>query len=195
MSYSTSAQQGPNAIDRMVSVADLLETPVLARIYTYLARTEEAPTTEAVIDALEIPQTTVYESLSRLVEMGFAERTSENRPYQYRALPVDLQVATEITEQKTAYTITPMLIDAIGQSAANENIALYIERNGVGGLADALSYTIAHTEGRVTTHIMARELDQSVLEAGTILTELREVVQTWSTEQPQGDDRESDLRQ
>lgn len=187
MAYSATAQHDPNAVDRMVSVVDLLETPSLARIYTYLARSEDDPTTEEVIEALGIAQTTAYESLTHLVETGLAERTTETRPYQYRAIPVDLHVAID-GEEETAYAITPLLIDAIGRSADNENIALYIDRNGIGGLADALIYTIDHTAGRVTTQIMARELDHSVLEAGTILAELRDIVQTWQPEQAQSDD-------
>lgn len=35
---------------------------------------------------------------------------------------------------------------------------------------------------------MARELDHSVLEAGTILAELRDIVQTWQPEKAQSDD-------
>jgi hypothetical protein len=83
-----------------------------------------------------------------------------------------------------------MLIAAIGQSTDNENIALYIDHNGIGGLAEALTYTIEHTKGNVTTQIMARELDQSVLEAGTILAELRDIVLTWEND---GSDEEDDL--
>ncbi|RRJ30883.1 DUF7437 domain-containing protein [Halocatena pleomorpha] len=191
MAYSVPPQHEPNAVDRMISVVDLLGTPTLARIYTYLARTAEDPTTEEVIDALGIAQTTAYESLNHLTDTGLAEQTTETRPYRYRAIPVDLQVAIDSTEA-TPYAITPMLIDAIGRSADNENIALYIDRNGIGGLADALIYAIDHTAGRVTTQIMARELDHSVLEAGTILTELRDIVRTWQPEHVENDDAGSE---
>lgn len=107
---------------------------------------------------------------------------------------MDLQVAID-GEEKTAYAITPMLIDAIGRSIDNENIALYIDRNGIGGLADALIYTIEHTAGRVTTQIMAHELDHSVLEAETILAELRDIVETCQSEQAQSDDDGSECDQ
>jgi predicted transcriptional regulator len=188
MAYSASSPNEPNAVDRMVSVVDLLETPDLARIYTYLKRAEGDPTTEAVIEDLGIAQTTAYESLTHLAETGLVERTTETRPYHYRATSVDLQVAIDSEEVETTYAITPMLIDAIGQSIDNENIELYIDRNGIGRLADALIYTIEHRDGRVTTQIMARELDLSVLEAGTILAELRDIVQTWNPEEAQRDD-------
>jgi predicted transcriptional regulator len=194
MAYSAPAPHEPNAVDRMVSVVDLLETPDLARIYTYLQRTENDPTTEAVIEDLGIAQTTAYESLTHLVETGLVDRTTETRPYHYQANPVELQVAIDGEESETAYAITPMLIDAIGQSVNNENIALYLDRNGIGGLADALIYTIEHREGYVTTQIMARELDLSVLEAGTILAELRDIVQTWNPEGVQSDDDVSEHR-
>lgn len=188
MAYSASPSHEPNAVDRMVSVVDLLETPDLARIYTYLKRAEDDPTTEAVIEDLGIAQTTAYESLTHLTETGLVEQTTETRPYHYRASSVDLQVAIDSEDSETAYAITPMLIDAIGRSVNNENIALYIDRNGIGGLADALVYTIEHRDGRVTTQIMARELDLSVLEAGTILAELRDIVLTWNPEEAQNDD-------
>jgi predicted transcriptional regulator len=195
MAYSASAQHEPNAVDRMVSIVDLLETPDLARIYTYLARAEDDPTTEAVIKDLGIAQTTAYESLTHLVETGLVDRTTETRPYHYRSTSVDLQVALDSENTETTYAITPMLIDAVGQSVDNDNIALYIDRNGIGGLADALTYTIEHRAGRVTTQIMARELDHSILEAGTILAELRDIVQTWQPEGAQSDDDVSEHHQ
>lgn len=189
MAYSSTAQHERNAVNRMVSVVDLLENPDLARIYAYLTRSMDERTTEEVIENLNFAQTTAYENLDHLVESGLVDRTDETRPYRYQANPVDLRVAIDNNEE-TTYTVTPMLIAAIGQSTDNENIALYIDHNGIGGLAEALTYTIEHTKGNVTTQIMARELDQSVLEAGTILAELRDIVLTWEND---GSDEEDDL--
>jgi predicted transcriptional regulator len=70
MAYSSTAQHERNAVNRMVSVVDLLENPDLARIYAYLTRSMDERTTEEVIENLDLAQTTAYENLDYLVESG-----------------------------------------------------------------------------------------------------------------------------
>lgn len=61
------------AINGFMSVAQLLEEPRLARLYTYLLRTGEA-TIDDIVAELEIPRTTVYSDTGTLVDLGVLER-------------------------------------------------------------------------------------------------------------------------
>lgn len=58
----------------------------------------------------------------------------------------------------------------------NENLRLYRDRHGVAGLATALEYARDYVRGRTNARVVARELDIPVLEAETVLQELREVL-------------------
>jgi hypothetical protein len=53
---------------------------------------------------------------------------------------------------------------------------LFLDRHGVGGLATALEYARDYVQGRMNARIMAREQDLPVLEAETVLQELRAVL-------------------
>ncbi|WP_438267464.1 DUF7437 domain-containing protein [Haladaptatus halobius] len=68
------------------------------------------------------------------------------------------------------------LIGALARSTDNQNLELYHDRHGTAGLAIAIEYARAYVKGKMTSRIMARELDLSVFEAETILQELREVL-------------------
>ncbi len=65
---------------------------------------------------------------------------------------------------------------ALAQRETNENIQLFLGRHGVSGLATALKYARGYVQGRVNARIMARKQDLPVLEAETILQELRDVL-------------------
>lgn len=58
----------------------------------------------------------------------------------------------------------------------NENLRLFLDRHGVGGLAAALEYARDYVQGRMNARIVAHEQDFPVLEAETILQELRDVL-------------------
>lgn len=73
--------------------------------------------------------------------------------------------------------LTPAVIVALGKSQTNDTLGLYVDRHGVSGLATALEYARAYRRGRMTARIMAREQDITVLEAETILQELRDILQ------------------
>lgn len=74
------------------------------------------------------------------------------------------------------YELTPAVIVALGKSQTNDTLGL-VDRHGVSGLATALEYARAYRRGRMTARIMAREQDITVLEAETILQELRDILQ------------------
>ena len=172
MSRTTNHADGDIVRD-FLSVADLLEEPQLAQLYSYLAYEDEAAVQD-VIDELELAQGTAYSYVNRLVDAGVVKVTQDEQPRQYAAREIDLTVTTAAGDRE--YTITPALIDAVGRRETNGDIDTYIDRHGVAGLATALTYAVARERGEVTHRLMADDLDISPLAAEMILQALRAVV-------------------
>ncbi|ACM58789.1 sugar-specific transcriptional regulator TrmB [Halohasta litchfieldiae] len=168
----TSKQATGNIVRDFLSVADLLEEPQLAQLYTYLAHEGKA-TVQDVIDDLGLAQGTAYSYVNRLVDTGVVEVTQTEQPRQYAANEIDLTVTASKDRQ---YTITPALIDAVGRRETNDDIDTYIDRHGVAGLATALTYAVARERGEMTHRLMAQDLDISPLAAEIILQALGPVV-------------------
>jgi len=168
----TSKQATGNIVRDFLSVADLLEEPQLAQLYTYLAHEDEA-TVQDVIEDLGLAQGTAYSYVNRLVDTGVVEVTQTEQPRQYAANEIDLTVTASKDRQ---YTITPALIDAVGRRETNDDIDTYIDRHGVAGLATALTYAVARERGEMTHRLMAQDLDISPLAAEIILQALGSVV-------------------
>ena len=172
MSRTTNHADGDIVRD-FLSVADLLEEPQLAQLYSYLAD-EDGATVQDVMDELELAQGTAYSYVNRLVDAGVIKVTQDEQPRQYAAQEIDLTVTTAAGDRE--YTITPALIDAVGRRETNDDIDTYIDRHGVDGLATALTYAVARERGEVTHRLMAEDLDISPLAAEMILQALRAVV-------------------
>lgn len=172
MSRTTNHADGDIVRD-LLSVADLLEEPQLARLYSYLAD-EDGATVQDVMDELELAQGTAYSYVNRLVDAGVIKVTQDEQPRQYAAREIDLTVTTAAGDR--GYTITPVLIDAVGRRETNDDIDTYIDRHGVDGLATALTYAVARERGEVTHRLMAEDLTISPLAAEMILQALRAVV-------------------
>jgi DNA-binding transcriptional ArsR family regulator len=172
MSRTTNHADGDIVRD-FLSVADLLEEPRLAQLYSYLAYEDEAAVQD-VIDELELAQGTAYSYVNRLVDAGVVKVTQDEQPRQYAAREIDLTVTTAAGDRE--YTITPALIDAVGRRETNDDIDTYINRHGVAGLATALTYAVTRERGEVTHRLMADDLDISPLAAEMILQALRTVV-------------------
>lgn len=175
-------QIGHESIDAMLSVATLLETPRLARIYAYIFQHEPA-TAEELRDHLEIAQTTVYQDLNQLVDQELLIAT-DTSPREYTAPPVSLTVETE----GDSYTVTPALIAAIARRDENPDIDVYLDRHGIAGLARALDYATQYIAGEMNARIMSRRHDLSVIEAETILQALRDVLVAFDDEARKIDD-------
>lgn len=167
------AHPSGSVIRDFLSVADLLEEPQLARLYTYLKREGEA-TVGDMIAAHDLAQGTAYTYVNRLVEAGVVETVSDDQPRTYAARDIDLTVST--AGGGGEYTITPMLIDAVGRRETDEDIDTYVERHGIDGLATAVNYAVARERGETTHRSMARDIDISPLAAEIILQALRPVV-------------------
>ena len=163
-------QSGRPPIQQLQTVADLLETPALARLYAHILQHGPVAVAE-LVDDLDIPQGTAYDYVQKLETAGLVEKTHEQRPYEYDAESIALTLSTDGETQ----TITPALIAAVARRDQDEDIDVYIERHGLDGLAVALEYAKEYVDGAVTHRITARELDLSPLEAEIILQALEPI--------------------
>ncbi|MFD1514090.1 DUF7437 domain-containing protein [Halomarina rubra] len=166
----SSPRSGQPPIQQLQIVVDLLETPVLARMYARILRSGPVTVSE-IINELDIPQGTAYDYVQKLEASGLVEKTREQRPYEYDAESISLTLSTNGETQ----TITPALIAAVARRDENEDIDVYVERHGLDGLAVALEYAYEYLDGRVNHRITAQELDISPLEAEIILQALEPV--------------------
>jgi len=155
----------------MLAISDVVTNPRYAQIYARVL-TLDTPTIEELSEGLDSSTTTVYEDVKHLVESGILARVTDTQPHRYRAHWIDLHVGID----EDSYQITPALFVALARGETNENIQLFLDRHGVSGLATGLEYARDYVQGRMNARIMAREQDLPVLEAETILQELRDVL-------------------
>lgn len=167
----TSPRTDGEVVREFLSVADLLAEPRLARIYAQLAR--EGPATVAdLMDDLELAQGTAYDYVNRLEEAGVVEATTEEQPRSFVARDLDLTISAADGE----YTIGSALVDAVARSGVDEDLATFVDRHGVAGLAAALPRAVARERGETTHRQVAEDLDISPLSAEIVLQALRPVV-------------------
>ena len=176
---SKAAGDPERAINGLMSIAQLLEEPRLARLYTFVLREEEV-TIDDIVDKLKIPRTTAYSDTGTLVELGVLTRDEEQKTHTYSAIPVTLTANLDGDE----YTVTPTLVDAFGRSPQDQDLDLLIEKHGLGKLAAVLTYAIPYTEGKMSERIAARELDLQYAFAIAVLHALRDVVLDMKTVDP-----------
>ncbi|MFC5973709.1 helix-turn-helix domain-containing protein [Halomarina salina] len=169
MAHSPS-RSGRPPIQQLQTVADLLDSPALARLYAHILQYGPITVSE-IVDTLDIPQGTAYDYVQNLETAGLVEKSREQRPYEYDAEAIALTLSTDGETQ----TITPALIAAVARRDEDEDIDVYIERHGLDGLAAALEYAYEYIDGTVNHRIAARELDLSPLEAEIILQALEPV--------------------
>jgi len=172
MYYMSKATGDPErAINGLMSVAQLLEEPRLARLYTYILREGEVTIDEIVAD-IDTPRTTAYADTGTLVELGVLTRDETQKTHTYTAIPITLTANLD----GDTYTITPTLVEAIGRSPQDQDLDLLIEKHGVGKLAAALTYAIPYVEGGMTERLAARELNLQPAFGIAVLQALREVI-------------------
>jgi hypothetical protein len=159
------------AINGFMSVAQLLEEPRLARLYTCILREDEV-TIDEITATLEMPRTTAYSDTGSLVDLGVLTRDESQKTHTYTAIPITLTTNLDGDE----YTITPTLIEAVGRSPHDQDLGLLIEKYGIGKLAAALTYAIPYVEGGMTERVAARELDLQPAFGIAVLQSLREVI-------------------
>lgn len=171
MSRTASRQEGEIVRD-FLSIADLLDQPQLARIYTYLYR-EGGATVSELIDALDLPQGTAYTYVNQLTDTGVLTPTTDSQPRRYEAVEIELTLTVDGGRE---YTISPALIAAVARRTTDDTIDSYIDRHGVHGLATTLTYTVAREQGETTHRLVADDLGITELEAEVILQALRPIV-------------------
>lgn len=167
------------AINGLMSVAQLLEEPRLARLYTFVLR-EGVATIDDIVTELEMPRTTAYSDTGTLAELGVLTRNEEQKTHTYSASPILLTANLDGDE----YTVTPTLIDAFGRSPRDRDLDLLIEKHGLGKLAAALTYAIPYAEGAISERVAARELDLQYAFAIAVLQALRDVVSDMKSVDP-----------
>lgn len=167
------------AINGLLSVAQLLEEPRLARLYTFVLRDGEV-TIDDMVAALDLPRTTAYSDADTLVELGVLRRDDGQKTHSYSAVPIGL-TATIVGDE---YTVTPTLVAAVARSPEDQDLDLLLEKYGLGKLGAALTYAIPYVEGEMSERVAARELDLQPAFAIAVLHALREVIQEVQSADP-----------
>lgn len=164
-------------IERLRTVVALIETPSLARIYTYTLQHGPVTVSE-LVDDLDVPQGTAYEYVQQLESAEFLTRVREQRPYEFEAEPISLTLTTDGETR----TVTPALIAAVAHREDDEDLDVYVDRHGIDGLVVALDYAAEYVDGSVNHRIAARELDVSPLEAEIVLQALEPIAERYDVE-------------
>jgi len=180
---SKAAGDPERAVNGLLSVAQLLEEPRLARLYTFVLREGEV-TVDDIVDALDRARTTAYSDTGTLVDLGVLTRDEEQKTHTYSAVPITLTANLDGDE----YTVTPTLVDAFGRSPQDQDLDLLLEKHGLGKLAAALTYAVPYAEGEMSERVAARELDLQPAFAIAVLQALREIVLDMQTVDPYFDD-------
>ncbi|MGB9966436.1 DUF7437 domain-containing protein [Halobacterium hubeiense] len=166
------ATDGPErAVNGLLSVAQLLEEPRLARLYTFVLRNDEV-TVDDITDELDIPRTTAYSDTGTLVDLGVLTRDDNQKTHTYTATPITLTATLDGNE----YTVTPTLIAAFGRAPQDQDLDLLLDRYGLGKLAAALTYAVPYADGEMSERVAARELDLQYAFGIAVLQALRDVV-------------------
>lgn len=174
------ATDGPErAFNGLLSIAQLLEEPRLARLYTFVLKIGEV-TIDDITANLDLSRTTAYSDTDTLVDLGVLTRDDDRKTHTYSAVPITLTVTRDGDE----YTITPTLIAAFGRSPHDQDLDLLIEKYGLGKLAAALTYAIPYTNGNMSERVAARELDLQYAFGVAVLQALRDVVHEMESVDP-----------
>ena len=180
---SKAAGDPERAINGLMSIAQLLEEPRLARLYTFVLREGEA-TIDDITATLDMPRTTAYSDMGTLVDLGVVTRDEAQKTHTYSAVPITLTADLDGDE----YTVTPTLIEAVGRSPQDQDLDLLLEKHGLGKLAAALTYAIPYVDGGMSERVTARELDLQYAFTIAVLHALRDVVQDMKPVDPYFDD-------
>lgn len=160
-----------DSVTDFLTVAELLTEPQLARLYTFILR--EGPTdVETIKKALDLPHSTAYKYVDRLGELGVLTRHNEQRPAMMTVDSIHVQLETE----HGPVAVTPVLVDAVGRQLDNEDIRVFLERNGIPKLAAALHYTLRIENEELTQRTAATRLGVHPVEGMTVFTALQDIV-------------------
>lgn len=156
----------------LLTYAELLNTPKLARLYIYVLRNGPVAI-ETVKDDLDVPHSTAYKYVGELEEMGILSRHEDETPTLISVQPIHLTLDTDHGE----VVATHVLVDAIGRQLDDEDIRVFVERQGIPKLAAALHYTLRVMNGEMTQRTAANKLDVHPVEGTTVITALQDVIE------------------
>jgi hypothetical protein len=161
-----------DTVNDFLSVAELVTDPALARLYTYILQYGPLDI-ETIKTELDLPHSTTYKYIGQLEEMGVLMRHDEERPTTVTVDPIYVQLETE----HGSVAVTPVLVDAIGRQVDNEDIRVFVDRQGIPKLAAALHYTHRVNAGELTQRTAANKLDVHPVEGLTVITALQDVIE------------------
>lgn len=156
----------------LLSYAELLTTPELARLYIHVLKHGPVTITE-LKDDLEMAHSTTYKYIGQLEEMGIVRRDEDETPTAVIATPLTLEMDGPDGE----LLATPAMIDAIGRQLENDDIRVFIDRQGVAKLAAAVHYTRRIMDGELSQRTAATKLDVHPVEGMTVFTALQDVLE------------------
>ena len=160
------------SFNELLTYAELLTTPRLARLYSYLL--QHGPVDiETIKRDLEMAHSTTYKYVGQLEEMGILTRHDDETPAPVTVAPIRLEIETDHGD----VTATPALIDAIGRQLETEDIRVFVDRQGIAKLAAALHYTLRIMNGELTQRTAATRLGVHPVEGMTVFTALQDVLE------------------
>jgi predicted transcriptional regulator len=121
----TVAKCDTHPIDAMLVVSDMLNNRRLAQIYTRVRQRDNATVDEIATDP-DSSSTTVYEGVNELTEAGLLDCVTDRQPHRYRAS----RVSVTVQAAEESYEITPTFIAAVAHSKENQNLDVYLDRQG-----------------------------------------------------------------
>lgn len=176
----TAGETTPEAsFDALLTYTELLNAPRLAELYTFLLRNGPVDV-EAVTRALDLPHSTAYKYVGKLEEFGVLSRHDDSTPTTLTVAPIRLEFETE----RGTVQATPALVDAIGRQRENEDIRVFVDRQGVAKLAAALHYATRIEAGELTERTAANKLGVHPVEGLTVFGALRDVLEDASSYDP-----------
>ena len=170
--YLADATDPEATVGNLLTYAELLNTPKLARLYVYGLRNGPVAI-ETVKDELELPHSTTYKYVGELEEMGVLTRHESETPTTISADPIHL----ELTTQRGELRVTPVLVAAVARGLESDDIRIFLDRHGVAKLAAALHYAIRVMDGDLTQRTAAKRLDVHPVEGMTVITALQDVIE------------------
>jgi len=156
----------------LLTYAELLTTPQLARLYIYIL--QHGPVTiDKIKDELEMAHSTTYKYIGQLEEMKIVSRDEDETPTTVIATPLKL----EIDGAHGEFLATPAVIDAIGRQLENDDIRVFVDRQGVAKLAAAVHYTRRIIDGELSQRTAANKLNVHPVEGMTVFAALQDVLE------------------
>ena len=163
----------------LLTYAELLNTPPLARLYIYILRSGSVEI-ETIKHDLDMAHSTTYKYIGHLEEMRLLSRNEDAMPTTVTVTPIRLQIDTTHGD----VLATPTLIDAIGRQLESEDIRVFVERQGIAKLAAALHYTLRIMAGELTQRTAATKLGVHPVEGMTVFTALQDVIEDAASYDP-----------